>query len=149
MKNFNIEVISKKPETVNRKKYYRGRITVGDFTETFLMSFDNWTIDEYKEQWKEAIERIKTHDRSCLVADFTGLQENPWVELWVLYKENDMVFVQNHCFFDGFHEIAKGLPLFDVKTCYLYVKPRETITDGYKISEWKIDLKDVLEFRVI
>lgn len=77
MNSFNIEVISKKPETINGKKYYRGKITIGDFWESIFMSFDNWTIEEYKQQWKDGLERIKTHDTSCLVVCFAGSLENP------------------------------------------------------------------------
>ncbi len=151
IKNFNIEVISKKPETINNIKAYRGQITIGDLKETFYMALDMWTVDEYKQQWREAIERIKTHSFSCFVVKFAGPIENPWIALWVLYKENNTVFVQNHClFYEIFQERSKGLPPFDANTCYLYVTPRETITEsGNKISEWNVDFRDILEFRVI
>ncbi len=152
IKNFNIEVISKKAETIYRRKYYRGRITVGDFTETFIMSYDNWSIDEYKQQWKEGIERIKTHDSSCLVVCFEGTLKSPRIVLWTLYKEESVIYIHNqYLFYEIFQERSKGLPPFDANSCYLYIiLPRETTTeDGDKISEWSVDLQDILEFRVI
>lgn len=148
MNNFNIEVLSKKPEKINKKMAYRGQITIGDFQETFIMLLDNWSVDEYKQQWREGLERIRTHDSSCLVASFGGSQENPWIELWTLYKENNNIFIHNqYLFFEIFQERSKGLPPFDAKTCYLYIiSPRETVSeDGRKISEWTIDINDIPE----
>lgn len=138
MKKFNIEVMKKKPVVINGYKHYKGQITIGDFQESFYMPVDSWSIPEYKKQWKEGLERIKTHDSSCLVVNSIG-----YIEFWSLYREGEKIFIHNNCLF----ERPKGLPRFDINTCYLYVIPRETIDeDGNKISEWQVDLQDVLEY---
>jgi hypothetical protein len=147
-KKFNIEVISKKPKIINKQLVYLGRITIEDLKETFYMPLNSWTIEEYKQQWKEGLERIKTHDSSCLIVTMSGLNKSPWIELWILYKENNTIFIQNQYLFgEVFQERAIGLPPYDAKTCYLYVPPRETISEdnGRKISEWKIDISDIPE----
>ncbi len=46
--NFNIEVMSKNPVVINGYKHYKGRITIGDFQESFYMPVDSWSIPEYK-----------------------------------------------------------------------------------------------------
>lgn len=146
MKKFNIEVISKKPVIIDGFKRYRGQISIGDFKENFYMATDNWSITDYQKQWKEGLERIKTHDSSCLVVDFEGPIDNPWVELWALYKEGETIFIHNRClFYEAFQEVSKDLPPFDLTSCYLYiVLPRETIDeDGNKISEWQTTLHDL------
>jgi hypothetical protein len=148
MKQFNIEVISKKPKLINKHLQSKGRITIGDLQETFYMHINSWTVEEYQQQWKEALERIKTHDTSCLIVTASRLNKDPLIELWILYKENNSIFIQNHYLAgEVFQERAIGLPPFDIKTCYLYVPPRETISedDGGKISEWKIDISDIPE----
>jgi hypothetical protein len=149
MSNFNIQVISEKPETHNRRKYHRGRITIDDFTETFRMPYDSWTIDEYQQQWKEGLERIKTHNSSCLIATLSGLKKNyPFILLWVLYKEKNVIYIQNKLLFDEiFEEISQGLPPFSAETCYLYFGSREIINeDGDKLSEWKTDMNAINDF---
>jgi hypothetical protein len=54
MNNFDIEVISKIPVLFNKKKTYKGRITIEDFNENFYMSLDMWKVSEYRRQWKES-----------------------------------------------------------------------------------------------
>lgn len=146
MQKFNIEIISKKPIIINGNKEYKGQITIGDFQENFYMSIDNWSVPDYKKQWKEGIERIKTHDSSCLVVNFAGSIENPWIELWTLYREGETIFIHNqYLFYEVFQERSQGLPSFDSKSCYLYIAlPRQTVSEsGRKISEWQTTIHDL------
>lgn len=149
MKSFNIQIISDKPIKQEGELVYRGQITIGDFKESFIMPLDSWTIEEYKQQWREGLERIKTHNSSCLIATLSGLKRDyPFIILWALYKENDTIFIQNKLLFDEiFEQISQGLPPFNSKTCYLYLLPRKTTSSsGNKISEWKTNLNAINEF---
>lgn len=147
MKKFNIEVISKKAEKTDGFLAYVGQIVIGDFTERFDIPIDSWSIEQYKQQWKEGIKRLEKHDYSCLVVTAQNLRYNPLIETWVLYKERDMVFIQNELLnreiIKEYH-LSLDLSVFNDKTCYQFVTyPRETITeDGTKISEWKISVDD-------
>lgn len=147
MKNFNIEVISDKPKRIDNELVYIGKITIGDFQEKFHMPLDSWTIDEYKQQWKEGLERIKTHDSSCLIVTMSKQKTDPFILIWVLYKVNNNIFIQNQLLVNEIlKEISTDLPPYDEKTCYQYITPRETISeDGDKISEWQIDITDIPE----
>jgi CdiI N-terminal domain len=68
----------------------------------------------------------------------------PLVDWWVLYKENDIVFIQNELIVDEtYKELINGKP-FTLDTCYNYITPRITHTsEGDKISEWSINLTDI------
>jgi len=154
VKKFNIEVYTKNPKKIEGFLYQLGKITIGNFTEKFLMSLDTWTVEEYKQQWKEGIERIRTHHTSCLVATIQNLEIGyPLIILWTLYKENNTVFVRNQILNI---EIAKELNLpinisdFNIKTCYQFINPRITDEnglsideDGNEISEWSVPLSEI------
>jgi hypothetical protein len=154
MKQFNIEIISETPEKIEGKWCYWGRITIGSFTEKFIMSIDTWTVEEYKQQWQEGIERVKTHNTSCLVATIQNMAIGyPLINMWILYKENEKVFVQDQLINT---EIAQELDFpiklsdFNAKTCYQFISPRivnelgEAVDeDGETVSEWSIPLSEI------
>src|SRR3990167_11412149 len=96
MSKFKIEVISKKPEVIDGLLSHTGEITMGDYKETFVMPLNSWTIEDYKQQWKEGLERIKTYDESCLVSLAQDLDTLPMVFMWVLYKLKGVIYIQQH-----------------------------------------------------
>ena len=147
MNKFSIEVISKNPKKINGLLSSAGRITIGDFTETFIMSLDSWTIEDYRQQWKEAIERIKTHDASCLVTTAQNISTYPFIMLWLLYKVENKIFLQNQLINT---EILEELNLpfklseFNIKNCYNLITPREILSeDGETYSEWSVMLDEI------
>ncbi len=139
MKKFKIEVVSKKPKKIAGELCEWGQITIGDYKEKFIMSLDSWTIQEYKQQWKEGIDRLKTHNVSCLIADISTLETNPRMSLWALYKVRNMVYVQIHILGgQTFKRKRAKLPPYNAQTCYLYLMARAT----QPVDEWSIDLYD-------
>jgi hypothetical protein len=148
MKKFSIEVITKKPKKIYGLLSHEGQITIGDFKETFAMPLNSWKIEQYQQQWKEGLARIKTHDYSCLVSVVQNLNANPLVELWALYKEGNTVFFHNELLNNLIVEELK-LPLnlsdFNLKTCYELVnEPREITTpEGDKISAWSVNVDEI------
>ena len=147
---FSIEVISEKPEEI-WGLCHTGEITMGDYLETFSMSLDSWDVEDYKQQWKEGLKRIKTHDRSCLVSFVQSVDTKPMVEMWVLYKVENTVYVQQHLLNK---QILKDLnsPLnltnFTKENCYQFIDDRKVNAQGcgisdsgdYEVSEWKVSL---------
>ena len=81
MKNFNIKILSKKPEKIDGLLSLWGQITIGNFTERFVIPLDSWSIDQYIQQWKEGLTHIKTHDVSCLVTAVQNLYTNPLIPI--------------------------------------------------------------------
>lgn len=136
-----IEVIDRNPERVNTLACCRGRITIGNFKEEFNIPVDWWSLERYERQWKEAIERIKTKKQSCLVASYDKFKGQPSIILWVLYKRDNKIFIQNHYLLGKTYKKRVGKKQFTIQTCYRYVPPRKikSALDGYKISEWVID----------
>lgn len=55
---FDIEFLSDSPEQADEQQpdisVLRGRVTLGDFRETFLASLGEWTREGYERQWLEA-----------------------------------------------------------------------------------------------
>jgi len=128
----------------------RGEIQIGDFKEGFTMPLDAWTIEDYEQQWKKGLERIKTHETSCLVAKAQNPAgrvpgSKPLVELWVLYKVGKVIYIQNNLLIaETLNDLDlsyKDLSQFNKETCYQYITLRETFTeDGDKTSEWQIKI---------
>jgi hypothetical protein len=142
--SFTIEIFNKKPKKIAKKMCCWGQITIGDFVEKFIMSLDEWSVDDYNKQWKEGLERIKTHDASCLIADITTLKTNPRVNIWILYKSDKSIFFQNHMLGgEIMKDLSSNLPPYSAKTCYLYIPPREIFSqEGHSISEWEMSVDD-------
>lgn len=126
------------------KRFGKGRIRIGDFSETFLMSFECWSAQDYKRQWKEGLERIKHNDRSCLVASVQDPLAAPLINWWVLYKEGNIVYIHNQLIVDSSFKVRIDDKPFTPENCYEYIKPyRVTTVDGYKVSEWSVRLDEI------
>ena len=150
MSKFKIEVISKKPEVIDGLLSHTGEITMGDYKETFVMPLNSWTIEDYKQQWKEGLERIKTHDRSCLVNLIQNMDANPMVEMWVLFKVDDIVYIGQRLLnrqLAGEFNYPIKFTNFNKENCYQFIHDRIVnenghgiAEDGDEISEWKVSL---------
>lgn len=127
-----------------------GEITIGDFQETFKMPLEYWTMQDYEEQWQEGITRIKTHDQSCLIFQMQDPTKAPWANSWILYKDGDMVHIQNTLLHGNRFAKVLQKESFTMQTCYNFITPRETVDekDGMKISEWDIPLQEVVKYKV-
>ena len=120
-----------------------GKIFIGDdFWETIIPALNYWTTDEYEKQWKEGLERIKTHPISCLVASVQHPRKTPpLINWWILYKVGEKIYIQNHLLNDTTYREHIGNQQFTPQTCYNFIKPRKTKTDdGFKYAEWVIGL---------
>ncbi len=145
MKNLSIRFIDEKVKKVKGVKYVCSKIKINDFNERFDTPLDYWGIDDYKQQWKEGLERLKTHDVSCLVVGICDSKKGrKYLNWWPLYKEEDTIVVQNGVFYSDFYEEYFGDNEVTVKNCYDFIGPRipEDFPEGLKPSEWVISLND-------
>lgn len=55
MKQFDVKTITQTPEEIDGLLSYWGRITIGSFSERFVMPVDSWKLEQYKQQWKEGL----------------------------------------------------------------------------------------------
>src|SRR3989344_8136127 len=91
-----IKITDNKPKIIDKQPCYLGKIIIKDFWEILEIPVDYWTLDDYKRQWKEGIERLKTHDRSCLVASVQDPTKAPLINWWPLYKVDTSIYIYNH-----------------------------------------------------
>jgi hypothetical protein len=150
MKIFKLQIISKKPEKIYGLSSYWGKITIGDFNERFILPISNWNLEQYKQQWKDGFERLKTYDTTCFVTSVQNLDLYPSIEMWTVYKNKNKFFFHQQLLID---ETAGNSPiplkLFNLQTCYQFISPRITNKnheavneEDEKISEWSIPAKD-------
>lgn len=141
-------------ETYYGISYAFGTISIGDdFSETITMALNFWSIKDYQRQWKEGLERIKTHDRSCLVASVQNpITSNPLINRWTLYKEGSKVFIYNELIVYDDYPKWIGSKIFTPDNCYEFIKSRlyedpDYIEDDdeddrdYQVSEWVVELE--------
>ena len=135
MNNFSIKVLGNKGAC-----FCEGEVRIGEFIESFKMALGSWSLEEYKQQWHEGLERLKNHDQSCLIANIQEF-ENSLVDWWILYKEGNTVYVQNELMAGDCLQAFLTRGEFNRETCYDFIEPRQTVTkDGEKISEWSFEL---------
>lgn len=142
--NLFIKVGNKKPKIINNVLAVMGKIHINDFKETIYIPLDLWALDDYKQQWKEGLERIKTHDQSCLVATIHDPNIRPYINWWLLYKVGDKIYIQNCLYLSDIYKNYIGDKIFTVENCYEFIPPRFSEDDcneeGFSVSEWVISL---------
>jgi hypothetical protein len=140
-KNFAIKVID---ETLDPQFYCpaaTGLINIGQYEDIFKMNVSLWSIDDYKQQWKEGIARLKQYPSSCLITWIA----NPIDGLgrWLLYKRDDKIVFYYDYFYgaDYSEEIGESI-LLTKENCYDFIPNEQTHLEKYRIKEWIVDLKE-------
>jgi len=134
MKNFSINTVGRA-----RKGFCKGQICIGKYKEDFEMALDFWSLDEYRQQLHEGLERLKDHNQSCLITNFETTR-TPMIDWWILYKVGSTVYVQNELIAGDCLQTFLNRGEFNRETCYDFIEPRQTVTeDGEKISEWSFE----------
>ncbi len=140
-----IRVFDHGPTKIYNVLSYCGQIVIDDFTENVFMPVEYWSLDEYKAQWKDGIERIKQgHEKSCLITKIYDPREYKFVELWSLYRRGDNVHIFNCLFVNEVYEEIIGQKEYSSKTCYDFISDYCPYTeDGTKVSEWIIPVDQI------
>ncbi|HSC25055.1 MAG TPA: hypothetical protein VLB80_02460 [Candidatus Babeliales bacterium] len=137
-----IGIIDDKPKKKWGHLSAKGEIQINDFRETLYIPLGWWSLDDYKKQWHEGIERLSYYDRTCFIVAVNNPQKRRFIEWWVLYKIDDKVYVQNQIIISDIYTERIGDKPFTLKTCYDFIPERGEPydEDGNKISEWVVDL---------
>lgn len=120
------------------------RITIGSFSEKIDFDTSYWSIEQYHNQWKQAVSDIVTgkKERTCLFTTMHPLDADKCVASWVMYREGDVVYFQNHEFILRY---LRGT--FDFQNPEKMISERETtFDDGRKISEWSIHISALIKW---
>jgi hypothetical protein len=129
-------------DDIELRPTFRGRIVLGNTIEKFRSSILNWTQSDYKKQWREACKRILKQNSSALITSYVTPEQSKYLIWWPIYKIDEKIMVQNHMFF--FSQINEE---FDIQKIYKYVPERACFSgDGSEISEWKISVKEIMEY---
>ncbi|MCL4379978.1 hypothetical protein M1466_00590, partial [Candidatus Dependentiae bacterium] len=86
-----------------------------------------WTPAMYEQQWREGIERIKTHNTSCLILSV----QRDEISYWMLYKIGDKIHVQEQYLFDVpdqntmIYTERVGNSIVTPQNCYQFCAPPE------------------------
>lgn len=120
-----------------------GCISIGDFTEEFTSFLDFWTPADYETQWRAEIGRMVSGARvDALITDMHNLGTAHHLVSWPLYREDDLVFVQNRLLF--LSDLGRPLHLDQLIG---KLGDRSTISeDGATISEWSVGIQDLRDF---
>lgn len=109
------------------------------------MALGYWSVDEYVASWKRALDFLEDSEDAvaCLVASMVDPREGNFVNCWPLYRRGEAVLVQNAIIF-----LRELSTTFDPDRPWLSVEPHSSVDeDGNRISEWSVDLSEVLSFR--
>jgi hypothetical protein len=143
--NITIEVVPNSYESDEQFACCDGKITIHQkarkkpYVETFKMALGFWSIEDYQRQWREGLERIKTHDTSCLVTSVQNPYKRFFIVWWPLYKVGGNIFIQNELIMGDDYVKFIGRGLFISSTCYDFITPRITKTpQGDNVSEWVV-----------
>ncbi|MGC2310128.1 MAG: hypothetical protein WA432_00730, partial [Candidatus Babeliaceae bacterium] len=120
------------------------------------LALGSWDVHEYRLQWKEGLERLKTYNTSCLVVCVQDLQDIPFIERWELYKENTIVYFHQQFIIPPIAQVINfSFPLseFSRTNCYERIPPRkvnennEAVNEqGQLLVEWSVEYKAIEEF---
>jgi hypothetical protein len=117
-----------KPERRTDFFCYVGMLKIGTLELRFLILLSHWSIHDYLNQWKEGIERIKTHNTSCIITGFEkakmidGKRYSPRLSWIVLYKKDNKVIIQKLSLYEKEYDEYIGTDvIIDQNNCYHYI----------------------------
>jgi hypothetical protein len=122
-----------------------GRVTVGDFSESFPMDLSFWSVADYSRSWERALGELEASENStsCLISSMPDPETANFIFCWPIYREGEADHVQNSIIFlDGLEEEFKP------QEPWRYVEARSLVDeDGNQISEWSTTISEVRRFR--
>lgn len=114
----------------------KGKLKIGNYDEIFFMTLEEWTLSDYKKQWKEALIRINNCDSSCLVLNYSKKGNEITLERWLLYKINGKIHAQLSISFNEMELKLMKDNGFNCNNWCDFIPPRQTHEDdGEEIPE--------------
>ena len=122
--------------------YILASISLGEYVEELHIPIDYWGIEEYKKSWATSIvDGIEKKKHSVLITSMHEPESLNFISAWIIYYDGEISYVQNKIIF------VDDFPEFDTSKINEYVNKREIFNeDGFKISEWIVKTKDVIDF---
>ncbi|MCL3996134.1 hypothetical protein [Streptomyces lavenduligriseus] len=123
-----------------------GRITVGDFGESFPMDLTYWNVGQYQTSWARSLRILERGDdtTSGLITSITDPANSNFIFCWPLYRSGEIVYIQNSIIF--LTELEED---FNPAEPWRFVEPRSTVDEeGNEISEWQTTISEIRRFRL-
>jgi hypothetical protein len=137
---FSIKVLNEPEHNVFDEPCSWCQIDINDFSERFPAPIGVWDLEQYKQQWRDCIQRVSEgKEKDYLVTGMRDPKSSDFISLFVLYREGENIFIQNQIVFCEGNEVQiSTMNILDL------VEDRETHTDdGVQISEWKISIGEL------
>jgi len=134
---FSIKLLAgKTPRTANAE------ILIDKYSEKVEVPLQYWKRERYREQWRGAIARIASgHTTACLITAMYDPRAANFIMWWPMWRQGERVFIQNQILF-----------MDKIRTAFNEMEPHRSIParavvdeDGAKVSEWSVDIKDILD----
>ncbi|BFI71081.1 hypothetical protein [Yersinia pseudotuberculosis] len=118
------------------------KIVIDDFWEPLQLPLSYWELKDYKRSWLASIEKgLHSKNHAALAVSMYDPEQTNFIFVWVMYFQDDIVFLQNKVLFLEDH------PSFTIENINDFITSRVTHTeDGHKISEWRTDLNSIMTF---
>ena len=138
---FDISFLGTEPELQEEGWYgLTGRVSIGEYRESFLASLEVWSREQYEAQWLEAAARLVAGEERS--AFFTSAFQS-W---WAMWRQGALVHVHEELIVP--QRFATLGPTPDLtRAPYQLLGPYAAVgQDGEPISEWQFSLDDVREY---
>lgn len=144
MSKFSIDFL---PEVYQENEYIGqfGIIELGGFSEKFISSLHDWSIERYTKHWMKSSARILYHsDRTLFITSIIDDSFDYQLDCWVAYKVGEIAYIQNELIIPETYTIPGG---FNSEELYSYIRDREIYSDdGNTISEWVVPLQWIEDY---
>ncbi len=143
-KKFWIQVTRERFEGDNFDTLKFNLIINGKVVHERKLLFESWYLSDYKQQWAEALERLRIHKTTCLVTCYNNNVAQrgfPGVDTIDIFKViNSKLLFQPQIFLsDEYIKILKEKE-YTIQSCYDFIEPFETHDDhGWELDYWSCD----------
>lgn len=141
-----IKVVSSEVQNYIDTPYIQGEISIGNnFSAPLKVAVNLWSEKIYKKHWKQAIERIKTHDTSCLVTSIHNpIRSAPMLVRWAMYKHGEKVHIYLDVIVRQDYQETIGDQLVTPENCYDFIDPEPDLEpEDVRETMWIVDLESL------
>lgn len=120
-----------------------GTLRLGKSTEEFLANLSLWGKLDYESHWARELKGlVEGNLKAALVVSYDDPKAASNMEIWRVYRDGECLHFQNQLL------PYSNLPhTFEISEIIRYIPDRVVInTEGNKISEWDVAIRDVEMF---
>ncbi|MCL4229906.1 hypothetical protein KJZ61_04455 [Candidatus Dependentiae bacterium] len=103
------------------------------------MVLGTWTIREYREQWINALQRLRTEDISCIVQAYVHILSSNYtgVTMFTLFRSGLTLYIQYKALMSDSDQRLLREKEFNIQTCYEFITPIRTHNEyGQELLVW-------------